>query len=38
VDGLEILETGILNVVGNDTPITSNTNIGSISGYGKLSY
>ena len=38
IDGLEILETGILNVVGDETPINSNTNIGSIKGYGKLSY
>lgn len=38
VDGLEMLETGILNVVGDEATIKSNTNIGSIKGYGKISY
>lgn len=38
IDGLEVLETGILNIVANDAPIDSNTNIGTINAYGKLSY
>lgn len=38
VDDLEMLETGILNVVGSETPINSNVNIGSIKGYSKISY
>jgi len=38
VDDLEMLETGILNVVGSETPIKSNVNIGSIKGYSKISY
>lgn len=38
VTGLEELETGILNIIGNETPIVSNQNIGTVSAYTKLSY